>query len=142
MNELAQAERALAEARKHAEGLAATASLELHSAVENGPSQAQSLLDYHIRTFSASQNTMAWYMRVRDLRAVQGLPPIAPQYEITPDYGPMSVPEPGSNTLTGKAHLWTLLLVSLNGHDIDQIAKCLGDLKGWTPGSDPSPVQH
>lgn len=134
MNELEQAERALLEAREKASGLAAMGSLELRTAVEGGPSHAQQLFDYHTRMFDESRNTVAWYMRVCDLREAQSLPPIEPQFEITPDYGPTPTPEPGTNTLTGKAHLWTLLLGSLNGRDLDQIARCLRELEGWTPG--------
>lgn len=133
VNELEQAERALAEAREQAEGLAAMGSLELRAAVEGGPDHAQQLIDYDVSVRDASRNTVAWYIRVRNLREAQGLPPIAPQYEINPDYGPMPAPEPGTNTLTGKAHLWVLLFGSLNGRDRDQIARCLGDLEGWTP---------
>ena len=130
MNELEQAERALLEAREKASGLAAMGSLELRTAVEGGPSHAQQLFDYHTRMFDESRNTVAWYMRVCDLREAQSLPSIEPQFEITPDYGPTPTPEPGTNTLTGKAHLWTLLLGSLNGRDLDQIARCLRETGG------------
>lgn len=134
MDELGQAEQTLAETRERAEGLAAMASLELRAAVEGGPGHAQQLLDYHTNLWETSRNAVAWYMRVRDLREAQGLPPIRPQHQITPDYGPMPAPEPGTNTLTGKAHLWTMLLASLNGRDLDQITRCLRELEGWTPG--------
>lgn len=134
MDELEQAERALAETPERAEGLAAMASLELRAAVERGPGHAQQLLDYHTNLREVSRNALAWYLRVRDLREAQSLPPIEPQHQITPDYGPMPAPEPGTDTLTGKAHLWTLLLASLNGRDLDQIARCLKELEGWTPG--------
>jgi hypothetical protein len=134
MNELAQAERALAEAQERAKGLAVMASLELRTAVEGGPNHAQQLLDYHVRLFDASRNAVAWSMRVRDLRQAQGLPPVEALHEITPDYGPMPIPEPGTSTLTGKAHLWVLLLGSLNARNLDQITRCLRELEGWTPG--------
>jgi hypothetical protein len=134
MSELAQAEQALAEAQERAKELEVMASLELRTAVEGGPSHAQELLDYHVRLFDASRNAVVWSIRVRDLQNAQGLPPIEPLHEITADYGPTPVPEPGTSTLTGKAHLWVLLLGSLNARDLDQITRCLRELEGWTPG--------
>lgn len=134
MNELEQAEQSLAEARERAEGLAAMGSLELRAAVEGGAGHAQQLIDYDVSVREASGNTVAWYMRVRDLRESQGLPPIAAQHEINPDYGPMPAPEPGG-ILTGKAHLWSLLLGMLNARDVQRVARCLDELEGWTPDS-------
>ena len=133
MKELAQAERAHAEARDRAEGLAAMASLELRTAIENGSSHAKQLLDYHTNLWEVSRDAFTWYLHVQKLREAQGLPPIAQEYQITPDYGPMPVPDPGTNAITGKAHFYVALLGNLNARDLDQIARCLQELEGWTP---------
>jgi hypothetical protein len=133
MNELAQAERAHAETRERAKGLAAMASLELRTAIEGGPSHAKQLLDYHINLWEVSRDAFAWYLHVQKLREAQGLPPIEQEYQVTPDYGPMPVPDPGTNTITGKAHFYVALLGNLNARNLDQIARCLQELEGWTP---------
>lgn len=133
MDELEQAERALAEAKKQAEEHAAMASLELHAAVVGGPSHAKDLLDYHIHLWDLSRTMTARYLRVCQLREAQGLPPIERHFEIVPDYGPMPVPAPGENTLTGKPALWALLFGSLNGRNLDGVTRCLRELEGWTP---------
>ena len=133
VDELEQAERALAEAKKQAEEHAAMASLELHAAVVGGPSHAKDLLDYHIHLWDLSRTMTARYLRVCQLREAQGLPPIERHFEIVPDYGPMPVPAPGENTLTGKPALWALLFGSLNGRNLDGVTRCLRELEGWTP---------
>jgi len=134
MNELARAERAHAETRERAKGLAAMASLELRAAIEGGPSHAEQLLNYHINLYDTSREAFAWYLHVQKLREAEGLPPLGREYQITPDYGPMPVTAPETNTITGKAHFYVSLLGSLNSRDLDQIARCLHDLEGWMPG--------
>ena len=134
MDELAQAERAHAEARERAEGLAAMASLELRAAIEGGPSYAKQLIDYHQNLFEVTRTAFAWYLHVQRLREARGLPPIEREYQITPDYGPNPVPAPGTNTLTGKAHFYVALLAFLNAGDLDVVTRCLRELEGWTPG--------
>jgi hypothetical protein len=134
MTELEQAERALAQAKARAESLAAIGSLVLRDAVAGGPSRAQGLLGYHVSLRRANQTLMEMYRHVCDVRAAQGLPPPGERYhEIPPDFGPMPVQPPGVHDLTGKAALWFSLLAGLIGGDLDQIARCLDELKGWTP---------
>jgi hypothetical protein len=133
MNELAQAERAHAETRERAKGLAAMASLELRTAIEGGPSHAEQLLNYHANLYQISRNAFAWYLYVQKLRKAQGLPPIEQEYQVTPDYGPMPVPDPGTNTITGRAHFYVALLGNLNTGNLDQITRCLQELEGWMP---------
>jgi hypothetical protein len=134
VDELAQAERAHAETRERARGLAAMASLELRTAIEGGPDHARQLLDYHINLDNVSREAFAWYLHVQKLREARSLPPIEREYQITPDYGPMPVPDPGTNTITGKAYFYVSLLGNLNARDLDQIARCLQGLEGWMPG--------
>lgn len=140
MTELEQAEEALAQATARTEELAAMGSLELHAAVAAGPSQARALLGYHQRLRQMNRMRLIVWMGMRDLRAAQGMPPPARFGEITPDFGPMPRPAPGSNVITGRESTWVLLLCSLNGDDIDQISKCLQDLEGWV--FERAPGQH
>jgi hypothetical protein len=116
-----------------AKGLATMASLELRTAIEGGPSHAKQLLDYHMDLLRVSRDAFAWYLYVQKLREAQRLPPIEREYQITPDYGPMPVPDPGTNTITGHAHFYVSLLSNLNQRNLDQIARCLQELEGWTP---------
>jgi hypothetical protein len=125
MNELAQAERAHAETGERAKGLAAMASLELRTAIEGGPGHAMQLLDYHIILWEVSRDAFARYLHVQKLRETQGLPPIEREHLITPDYLPMPVPDPGTNTITGQAHCYVALLGNLNERNPDRIARCL-----------------
>src|SRR5450755_2262247 len=135
MTELNQAEEAFAQATARAQELSAMGSLELHAAVTGGPSQAAALLSYHRRLRAANDVRTIAYMRVRDLHAAQGLPPLeGPFTLIGPDYGPMPTAPPGTNIITGRESTWIRLLGSLNGGDLDQIAKCLGELDGWIFG--------
>ena len=124
MTELEQAEQALAKAKTRVNDLATMGSLELHAAVAGGPGHAQDLLNYHVRLRTANREMMAIYLHVRDLRAAQGLPPPEPSYEIPPDFGPI----PAEKEAT-----WHRLFGFLNGSNLNQIARCLEELKGWTP---------
>jgi hypothetical protein len=124
MTELEQAEQALSDAKARVNDLATMGSLELHAAVAGGPSHAQDLLNYHVGLRTANKEMMAIYMHARNLPAAQGLPPPDPCYEIPPDFGPIP---------PDKEAFWHLLFGSLNGSDLDNIARCLDELKGWTP---------
>lgn len=107
-------------------------SLELHAAVTGGSGHADTLLGYHQRLFELNQARMLAHMRVRDLRAAQGLPPPDGIFtQITPDFGPMPIPPSGSNVLTGKEASWVGLLGALNARDPRLVAACLEELDGW-----------
>jgi len=133
MTELERAEQALAEAKTRANGLATMGSLELHAAVAGGPNHAHDLLNYHVRLRTANREMMAIYLHVRDLRAAQGLPPPALYHEIPPDFGPI----PADNEAA-----WHRLFGFLNGSSVDRIARCLEELKGWTPPDVSRPIDH
>lgn len=78
---------------------------------------------------------MAAYLRVRDLRAAQGLRPLERSYhyhEIPPDFGPVPI-SPGMRVATGEESTWLRLLGSLNAGDLDQIVRCLGELEARHP---------
>jgi hypothetical protein len=140
VTELEQAEEALAQATARAEELAAMGSLELHAAVAGGPSHARALLGYHQRLGQLNRVRMGAWARVRELRAAQGLPPPSRFMQITPDFGPVPGPPPGSNVVIGKAAIWHRLLGALNGSDLSEISKCLQELEGWAP--EQAPRQH
>src|SRR5689334_142045 len=74
---------------------------------------------YPVTLWEVSRDAFAWYLRVQKLRETQGLPPIAQEYQITPDYGPMPVPDPKTYTITGKAHFYVALLGNLNARNLD-----------------------
>ena len=132
MTELEHAEEALTQATERARELAAMGSLELHAAVTGGPGHASTLLGYHQRLFELNQAMMLAWMRVRDLRAAQGLPPLQGRpTQVTPDFGPTPIPPPGSNVLTGKESSWVGLLGALNARDPHMVAARLEELDGW-----------
>lgn len=138
MTELEQAEEALAQATARAQELSAMGSLELHAAVAGGPSHAGALLGYHQRLFELNQALMLAWIRVRDLRAAQGLPPLQGRpTQVTPDFGPVPGSPPSSGMVTGEAAVWHRLLGALNGRNLPEITKCLQELEGWTPEQEP-----
>jgi hypothetical protein len=132
VNNLDQVERAWAEARDRTSGLAVMGSHELHGAVAAVQDAAAGLLAYHLRWREAFRAAEIAYIQLKQLRAQAGLPP-PEQVDLAPDFGPMPGPDPGSNVITGKGHYWIALLGSLNGSDLETIARCLGELNGWKP---------
>lgn len=143
VSELADAEREYAATLARGRELSIMGTPELHGAVaavrHAAEVAADGLLRYHVAMREASRDLLIAQERLRELRAAHGLPPPERPTGIAPDFGPMPTRDPGTNVITGKGRTWTLLLGSLNGSDLETIARCLGELNGWTPAEAAAP---
>jgi hypothetical protein len=133
VSELDEARGAFEQADARAQELAVMGSHELYAAVAAVRRAADGLLAYHQNLWAANQPRAAAWDRLRKLG---GQVP-EPFTYVTPDYGPFPMPEDGATVVTGKPAVWHRLLGSLNAHNVDEVARALGELNGWEPASQP-----
>ena len=135
VSELDDAREAFKQADDRVQELAVMGSHELHAAIAAVRRAAEGLLAYQQGLWAANLTRTAAWQRFKDLG---GQMP-EPFTHVPPDYGQgPDVPQnsdTGAVIGTGKSTAWHRLLGSLNARDLDEVARALGELNGWEPGT-------